>query len=531
MHVPSKTHPSGLHAAAIPSPRLPITRLPSVLPEAETSPTAGTPSPPSPDPDHSASPNHPKRDPEALFDNLHLQRTATARQPHYFLPLWRKWIVVLVLSLTVLCMPFATTSLFPLTPEISTTLHTSEGFVIAINAVTVAVMGFSNFFWSPVGRLIGRKQAWLVGCAVYILSTAGAALAQYAPPAARVPIFVVMRIVLGLWGTMFAAMGQTYIAEMFQPTERGTATGFFLLGSTFGPAFGPLVSGIMVSFVHWTSVLWLQAAMMSVAFMLSVLYLPFVGSNFANEPNEKSSPSHTASRILTVFNPSHVIKILQHPNVLLADFACGFVSWNQYTLLAAPRHLLNPRFNLTTPLVSGLFYIAPGIGFILGAVVGGKLSDMTVIKYIKIRGGVRLPQDRLNSGLSSFFFLAPVSSLIYGWGLQYEVGGLALPIVTAFFSAVGINMAFASLNTYCAEVLPKQRTEVVASKYVIQYSMSSIGCGVIISMIDAIGVGPAQTLGSLLVVLAGFFIWIIAKHGLRIQRWHEKKNPQSTGSS
>lgn len=207
-----------------------------------------------------------------------------------------------------------------------------------------------------------------------------------------------------------------------------------------------------------------------------------------------SRPQNLATSQRVTSSKSIPLPVISHLTTL-EDFACGFVSWNQYTLLAAPRHLLNPRFNLTTPLVSGLFYIAPGLGFILGAVVGGKLSDMTVIKYIKIRGGVRLPQDRLNSGLSSFFFLAPVSSLIYGWGLQYEVGGLALPIVTAFFSAVGINMAFASLNTYCAEVLPKQRTEVVASKYVIQYSLSSIGCGVIINMIDAIGVGPAQTLG------------------------------------
>lgn len=129
---------------------------------------------------------------------------------------------------------------------------------------------------------------------------------------------------------------------------------------------------------------------------------------------------------------------------------CGFLSWSQYTLLTAPRHLLNPRFHWDTPLFAGLFYIAPGCGFLFGTVIGGRWSDLTVRKWIKTRAGLRLPQDRLNSGMFSFFFLIPASSLIYGWGLDRKVGGLPLPIMTAFCCAAGLLVAFASVNTYCA---------------------------------------------------------------------------------
>lgn len=132
------------------------------------------------------------------------------------------------------------------------------------------------------------------------------------------------------------------------------------------------------------------------------------------------------------------------------DLACGLLAWNQYSLLAAPRHLINPRFHLTSPLVSGLFYISPGAGFLLGAIAGGRFSDMTMANKIKERGGIRVPQDRLNSGLLAFFFIIPASQLIYGWCLQYDVGGLALAIVAAFFTGFGLMAAFSSLNTYCA---------------------------------------------------------------------------------
>jgi MFS family permease len=130
------------------------------------------------------------------------------------------------------------------------------------------------------------------------------------------------------------------------------------------------------------------------------------------------------------------------------------LSWTQYSILASPHHILVQHFGLTSPLSSGLFYIAPATGFLVGTIVGGRYSDMTVRRFIKLRGE-RLPQDRLNSGMWSFFLVIPAASLISGWGLQYcdsctaAKEGLALPIVTAFFAAAGLLAAFASLNTYC----------------------------------------------------------------------------------
>lgn len=119
-------------------------------------------------------------------------------------------------------------------------------------------------------------------------------------------------------------------------------------------------------------------------------------------------------------------------------------------MITSVRQIINPRFNLSTPLISGLFYIAPGVGFFVGSVVGGRLSDRTVKKYIAKRDGVRLPEDRLNSGLIGMFVVLPISMLLYAWGLEKGVGGLALPIVAAFWIGVGLMGSFNSLNTYTA---------------------------------------------------------------------------------
>lgn len=216
----------------------------------------------------------------------------------------------------------------------------------------------------------------------------------------------------------------------------------------------------MVTFREWRDIFWLQTAMMVLGLVLSIIFIPALPKKSGH-----LKPAFDRETIAT-FNPLRSLSLLIYPNVFFAvgysimpwsyafltiqqDLACGLLSWNQYSLLTAPRYLINPRFNLDTPLVSGLFYIAPGLGFIIGTVCGGKFADVTVKKEI-IQRGYRLPQDRLKSGLAGFFFIIPVSSLIYGWGLQQEVGGLALPIVSIFFAGFGLMTAFSSMNTYCA---------------------------------------------------------------------------------
>lgn len=185
---------------------------------------------------------------------------------------------------------------------------------------------------------------------------------------------------------------------------------------------------------------------------------------------------------------------LLRTNTYGQDLTCGLLATTQYGLLTSVRHVINPRFGLSTPLVSGLVYIAPGVGFFVGSVMGGRFSDRTVKRYMAKREGVRLPKDRLNSGLSGLFAVLPISMLLYGWSLQEEFGGLALPIVAGFWVGVGLMGTFNALNTYTAEVSPPEKAEVICSKYIVQYIFGAACTAAVVPLIDAIGVGWAFTL-------------------------------------
>ena len=195
---------------------------------------------------------------------------------------------------------------------------------------------------------------------------------------------------------------------------------------------------------------------------LSLLFVPDL------DKKKETKPTRNISFVLSMFNPLRIFGPFIYPNVFLCvcilafisyllastntiqHFTCGLLATFQYALLTSARTIFDPRFNLTSPLVSGLFYLSPGIGFLIGSVMGGKLSDRAVRNWIVKRNGVRLPQDRLNSGLVTLFLVLPIGTLIYAWTLEEGVGGMPVPIIAAFFAAVGLLGSFNGLNTYSA---------------------------------------------------------------------------------
>ncbi|KAH8629869.1 hypothetical protein IG631_14446 [Alternaria alternata] len=373
------------------------------------------------------------------------------------MPMWRKYVIVFATSWTTLAACFSSTSLLSASTEIAVDLHTTPEVVSLSTAGMLFAIGLSSFVWSPIAAV-----------------------------------------------------------------QRGTANGFFLAGTVLGPPLGPLVAGIMMTYSTWRSVLWLQVAMIGLAFMLALFFVP------ASRTDAPALTLNLRGRTaLAQFNPLPVFKQMTYPNIIMtrcitskeADrlhqhLSCGFLSWSQYSILSAPRHILVTRFGLTSPLSSGLFYLAPATGFLLGTIVGGRYSDMTVRRYIKTRGE-RLPQDRLNAGMLSFFLVIPTASLVYGWGLQYgptSRAALALPIVTSFFTAAGLLAAFASLNTYCAEAFPKKRREVIAGKYLVQYTFSACSSAGVVPLMEAIGIGPTATISTVLVLAAGGLTFVTARY-------------------
>ncbi len=203
-----------------------------------------------------------------------------------------------------------------------------------------------------------------------------------------------------------------------------------------------------------------------------------------------------------MINPGRVVRLCVYPNLIIAGLAAGSLIWNMYSLLTPIRYVLNPRFSLTTPMQGGLFYLAPGAGYLVGTFVGGRHADAVVRRWMRRRGGVRNPEDRLRAVLPFMGIVIPACMLVYGWSVEKDVGGIPLVVIVLFLQGVAQLFCFPALNTYCLDVMPGRSAEVISGNYLMRYLFACAGTAVVLPAIEAIGVGWFSTISSAFLVVA-----------------------------
>ncbi|KAF4895393.1 Efflux pump rdc3 [Colletotrichum fructicola] len=412
------------------------------------------------------------------------------------MPTWRKWVTLFVVCWMALPVTFSGSSILTATKEVAADFGVSTHTISTANAGVFIAMALSALIWLPTSNILGRRTAYLLANSLLTLCSIGSALSN------NLACFTAIWVIGGTTGPFFLVAGQTILADIFEPVT-------------------PLTGGVIVAFASWRIIYGVQAGMTFIGLILAYFFVPRA-SELTHLKVPEKAPVHSVREVMHAFNPMGVLRAFKYPNILAANVTCGLLGFNQYGLLSSVRRVINPRFGLTSPLISGLFYLAPGAGFLLGSTLGGRLSDHTVKRYIRKRNGLRLPQDRLRASLPAIFVILPVGTLLYGWSVQKEVGGMPLPIISSFVQGLGLMWSFSGLNTYSAEALPEHRTAVISGKYIIQYSFGAGAVGGLVPMIDAIGVGWAFTITGLGALSGGVLVLMIALFASKAQNWVDK---------
>ena len=415
----------------------------------------------------------------------------------------RKLVITAVLSLCGFLAPISSTTILSAIPEVAHTYNTSGSIINLSNGLYLIMMGLSPCLWGPIATLYGRRPVCIITGVLFFAFSAGTAAAP------NLASYYVFRLLTAYQGTAFLIVGNSCIGDIYTPTERGTALSAFLSGTLIGPAFGPFLGGIIVTYRSWRVIFWVQTALGGLATILVVFFLPETISSKKIEDLRELTKAERARKILHLTSPLRVAKLLfTYPNLLLAGLASSSLVWNMYGLLTPVRYVLNPRFHLTSPIQSGLFYIAPGCGYLLGTFGGGRWADWIVKKHIAKKGR-RVPEDRLRS---CYFFVGaviPACMLVYGWAVEKEVGGVPLPVAAMFLQGVAQLFCFPSLNTYCLDVMQSKglSSEVVAGNYMIRYVFAAASSAVCLPAIQAIGVGWFSTISCAFMIATAIAVW------------------------
>ncbi|KAI1271063.1 major facilitator superfamily domain-containing protein [Xylaria sp. FL0933] len=425
------------------------------------------------------------------------------------LPRHRKTIILFLVSFSSFLSPISSTSVLAATPEVAAEYSTTGTIVNLVNALYLLFMGLSPIIWGPLSQVYGRRIICLVTGFGFVLTSVGTALAP------NLGAFFFFRLFTAFLGTSFLLNGAAVISDIYRPTERGTATGWFMSGTLIGPAFGPFLGGLIVTYTSWRVIFWLQTGLAGLGTIGIFFFMPETIYHKKIDDLEGYSEREKGRALLSMLNPWGIIKLFEYPNFILAGFASSSLVWNMYSILTPIRYVLNPRYHLTTPLQGGLFYLAPGFGYLTGTFVGGRYADYIVKLYIRKRG-VRIPEDRMYSALPFLGLVLPGSVIIYGWCVEKDAGGIPLTVIVLFLQGLAQLFCFPSLNTYCLDVMSGRGAEVIAGNYAIRYLFGCLATAVVLPAIETIGVGWFSTISTLFLLGGAVCTFVATRHG---ERW------------
>jgi EmrB/QacA subfamily drug resistance transporter len=125
-------------------------------------------------------------------------------------------------------------------------------------------------FQAPMGRVgdvRGRKGVFSVGIAIFTLCSV---LASFSP---NVLMLIVSRIFQGVGGAIMSACSTAIVTDTFR-NDRGRALGINTSAVYSGLSCGPILGAVLVQFVGWRSIFYVNVPIGVISLLLVLLYVP-----------------------------------------------------------------------------------------------------------------------------------------------------------------------------------------------------------------------------------------------------------------
>ncbi len=148
-----------------------------------------------------------------------------------------------------------------------------QDLTISLSAVTWVVVGYllvMTVLVTQVGRMgdmYGRVRMYKAGFAAFVVTSVLCALAWDAPS------IIGFRLLQGIGAALIAANSSAVISELYPREERGRAYGYNALGFALGSVLGVLLGGVIVTYLSWRWVFWINLPIGLVALILAARVL------------------------------------------------------------------------------------------------------------------------------------------------------------------------------------------------------------------------------------------------------------------
>ncbi len=190
------------------------------------------------------------------------------------------WAVLAIAAIAQLMVVLDVSVVFVALPSMRTSLHlSSEGQQWVVNAYTLTFAGFL-LLGGRAGDYFGRKRIFLIGLAVFVLSSLAGGLSQSDWQ------LVTARSVQGLGGALLAPATLSLLTTTYtEQKARARALGIWAAMAAAGGALGSVVGGTLTDLLSWRWVLFINIPIGVVLIGGAVFALPQIKGTYAGLRN------------------------------------------------------------------------------------------------------------------------------------------------------------------------------------------------------------------------------------------------------
>jgi multidrug resistance protein len=419
---------------------------------------------------------------------------------------WQKLVIVSIVTLSAFTAPFASCILFPSFTILVDHFHTTETKVALTTTVFLLGLAIAPLWWSTLSQEYGRRPVLVFS---FLLSTVAVIVCAVSN---SLHMIITFRLVEALGCSSAQSVGAGVISDIYISTERGSALGWFYLGTLIGPLIAPIIGGALQVWLGWRAPLYFMAIFTFSTAIFTMIYLPetlFKAS--AGDQEGKLRWHQIAKR--DILAPLPKLKFLLVPSIALTIAYVSICFASLYCFnTTLPYAYAAPPYNFSA-IEIGLCYISNCLGYAIGSIVGGKLSDAKLRQFQLAHGGEIRPVERIKTVWYGVGFV-PAGLIIYGWLVEKQVFWVA-PLVGAFLFGLGLMLVTSTIMPFLVDIKPGVGASVVADLNLVRNILAAIGTVLSPIAVSSIGFGWWMTILAFLCSLSvSCIVIVIRKEGI-----------------
>ncbi|EXV01499.1 MFS transporter [Metarhizium robertsii] len=392
----------------------------------------------------------------------------------------QKHIILAIIMSIYFMFTFITTTTVPSFPELEENYAASleqMNWTVAIPALGLAV---GPLLWASPADIIGRRPIIILGTAMALAATVGAALAP------NYSGYMAARFFQGLGVSPASNVGLAVINDLFFEHERGQKVGLWVLAIDLGLLFGPLIGGA-VDLAGYVWIQWLSAILFGVMLLAELLLLPetlYPRHLMLSEQHRRRHPCTDADKAAPSYHDAERFKIprtkklafmnvapvpgVRHPKPF--DTICRFIKTFKYAVVPisimtycfgwywwvlSVVTLVPTAYAKHSPQIQGVLYLGLIIGTLVSEVCcSGSLSDCIVLHLSKRNHHQKTPEMRIWLAYPAAALTA-VGLIVWGVSVDRGYHWIVGQVAFAIFGA-GIQMGNTAICSYVVDAYPMQ---------------------------------------------------------------------------